>query len=95
MSDETQHEQRAADELLELALHDELGTPRRRHARPTRSECYAVSTFVWSEWNRINDQIKNIPWWRIHLRHQARKKSSRFQDALNLLHNYVHPDEES
>lgn len=85
----------AGDDALENALTNEVGAPRLREKRPTSSERYAVSTYVWSEWNRITDQIKNIPWWQIHLRRRARKKASRFQDALNLLHNYVPTDEES
>ncbi|MFJ5984345.1 hypothetical protein [Lentzea sp. NPDC092896] len=83
------------DEELENALTGEVGAPRVREKRPTLFERYAVSTYVWSEWNRINDQIKNIPWWRFHLRHRARRKYKAFGTALNVLQNYVPTSEES
>ncbi|GHH57842.1 hypothetical protein [Lentzea cavernae] len=83
------------DELLELALNDEVGPARTRHRQPTSSECYAVSSFVISEFNRIDDQIKNIPWWQINRRRQARRKYRAFGTTHHVIHNYVYPSEES
>lgn len=77
------------DADLERALTNELGPPRVRQKPPTSGQSYAVSTWIWSEWNRMNDQIKNIPWWRVTLRVQARRKSNQFQTALGVIHNYV------
>ena len=77
------------DEALERALTNEVGPPRLRQKLPTSSERYAVSTWVWAEWNRINDQIKNIPWWHINLRRRAARKYRQFQTALHVLHHYV------
>jgi hypothetical protein len=74
---------------LEQALINEIGPAYLRHELPTSSERYKVSTFVWAEWNRMADQIKNIPFWKILLRRQARKKIKQFMTTLHVLHHYV------
>ena len=76
------------DKLTE-ALTNEIGPSRLRSTLPTSSELYRVSTYVWSEWNAMQEQIKNIPWWKIYLRCRARKKINQFQATLHILHNYV------
>lgn len=76
------------DKLTE-ALTNEVGPPRLRSMLPTSSELHCVSTYVWSEWNAMGEQIKNIPWWNIHLRSRARKKIRQFGIALDVLHHYV------
>lgn len=77
------------DEDLERALSKELGPPRLEENPPTSDQRYAVSTWIWSEWCRIDDQIKNVPWWHLYTRFRARKKYTQFQTALGVLHRYV------
>jgi hypothetical protein len=77
------------DDRLEALLQSEVGQKRLGVKRPSSSERYTVSTWVWSEWCRITDQKKNIPWWRVHYRWRARRKEVMFQTALHVLQNYV------
>lgn len=76
-------------DALERALTNEVGPPRVRQKPPTSGERYAVSTWVWAEGCRIDDQIKNIPWWHVNLRRRAARKSRQFHTALGVLHHYV------
>jgi hypothetical protein len=76
------------DKLTE-ALTNEIGPPRVKNDLPTSTERYHVTTYIWATWNDMLDQIKNIPWWKIHTRRQARKKINKFQNALHVLHHYV------
>lgn len=80
---------------LEQAFTNEVGPAYIKHDPPTSSERYTVSTFVWAEWNRMRDQIKNIPLWKIHLKWRASRKINKFQTALYVLHNYVPAKDES
>ena len=77
------------DEDLEQALQAEVGATRLRGKPPTSDERYAVSSWVWSEWNRVHDQIGNIPWWKVNVRRRAWRKWRRFGVALDVLHHYV------
>ena len=69
----------------------EVGPPPRGNPNPTHSECYVVSTWIWAEWNRIEHDTKNIPWWQINRRRMARKKRRAFGVALSVMHDYVYP----